>query len=120
MTKRVLKRREYSRLKGTELEEVYAGLSKDSKVIVVEDEGEIVGTWALIPYYHVECFWISEKHRKLGGVAKGLFQFMFGLLRSMGVKSVWTASVDEKVDKFIIRLGAVKLPGNHFALPIGE
>ncbi len=112
---RVLKRKEFGLLG-----ELHKSFPLDSKVIVAEDENGIIGTWSLIPYWHVECFEVMEPHRRKAGVAKGLFRTMFSLLRSRGIKTVWTASLNEEVDNYLKRLNAIELPGKHFVLPIGE
>jgi hypothetical protein len=120
MLTRVLKRREYWRLIGTELEKVYKSLPKESKVLVVEQDGDIIGTWALIPYYHVECFGIKEGHRKKAGVVRGLFRKMFKLAKSLEIESVITGSTSDEMTRYLNRLHAVELPGKHFALGIQQ
>jgi hypothetical protein len=50
---RLLPREEWARLAGTELETVYPVLPQGSHVIVIEDDGRIVGCWAVYPQWHV-------------------------------------------------------------------
>lgn len=118
MNTRILKKKEYYKLVNTELEKVSKNLPKESKVIVVEHDDEVVGSWALIPYYHLECMHVRVDHRGKGKVARKLLSFMFKLVDSLGISSVITSSVDEVVEKMIIKLGGVELPGKHFALGI--
>ena len=119
LSTRILKRKEYNLL-GEEKEKLFLSFPKDSKIIVTEQDGQIVGHWALIPYWHVECFEVYESHHKKAGVARGLLRTMFGILRSMGIKTVWTASISSEVDSYLSRMKAIELPGKHFVLPVGE
>ncbi len=118
MNFRVLKRREL-KLLGEEKEKLFSTFPLDSKIVVGEDENGIAGHWVLIPYWHVECFEIYPEHKLKAGVAKGLFRTMFGILHSMRIKTVLTASVTEEVEKYLLRMKAVELPGKHFVLPTG-
>ena len=119
MTIRVLKRRDYFKL-GEDKEKLFLSFPKDSRVLVAEQDGVIVGHWALIPYWHVECFEVFKEHHKKAGVARGLLRTMFGILQSMGIKTVWTASITSEIDDYLRRLQAVELPGKHFVLPVGK
>lgn len=116
---RILKKKELWLL-GPEKEKLFSQFPRDTKIVVSEDEnGQIIGHWVLIPYWHVECFEIYPEHRLKAGVAKGLFRTMFGILHSMRVKTVLTAAITEEVEKYLLRMKAVELPGKHFVLPTG-
>jgi hypothetical protein len=115
---RILKRKDFWKL-GEEKEELFKSFPKESQVIVVEQDGIVVGHWVLIPYWHVECFEVYPEHKKKAGVAKGLFRTMFGILHSMRVKTVLTAAVTDEVEKYLKRMHATELPGKHFVLPTG-
>ena len=120
MNFRLLKRRELWLL-GHEKEKLFSTFPKESQIVIAENEdGSVIGHWALIPYWHLECFEIREDHRKKAGVAKGLIRFAFGVLRSKGVKAALTAAITEEVEKYLLRLKAIQLPGKHFVLPIGQ
>lgn len=119
MSTRILKRREFDKL-GAEKKSLFDSFPKDSRVIVAEEDGKIVGHWAAIPYWHVECFEVYDGHKQKAGVAKGLLRTMFNLMKSMGIKTVLTASISEEVDKYLARLHATELPGKHFVMPIGD
>jgi hypothetical protein len=61
MTRRILPAAEWSRLVGTELENVWPHLDPDrSVVIVVEDEGQIIGCWSAFDVLHAEGIWIAD------------------------------------------------------------
>ncbi len=76
VTTRILPREDYGRLAGTELEAVREQLPESASVVVVEDDGEIVGCWALMPVLHAEGVWIAERERKRGRVALRLLRAM--------------------------------------------
>jgi hypothetical protein len=121
VTTRILPRDEWTKLAGTDLEPVYAHLPDDTQIVVVEnDEGLIIGHWAVIRYVHVECVWIDEAHRKGGSVARRLLTQMRKAARAWGAKAVWTASMDPEVSQLLVKLRAQPLPGDHYVFPIGE
>lgn len=119
LTSRVLPAAEWGRLAGTEVESIVPGLTPEhTAVLVVEQDGEIVGTWVLLRMAHVECFWVAPAHRGKAGVAARLLRSMRGLLGEWGVRAPITGSVSPDVTSMIERLGGIRLPGEHFALPL--
>lgn len=117
MLARVLKKKEYWRLAGFDISKVADSLPKDSKIVVVEKDGEVIGTWSLVPYYHLECMEVKEGPRGKGKVARRLLRYMFGLLKSLEIPAAITSSVDPTVDEMIKKLGGKELPGKHFVVP---
>lgn len=122
MTSRVLPQSEWHRLVGTEVETIVPGLNPEKcAVLVVEDErGDIVGTWVALRMEHVECFWIAPRHRGKAGVAGRLLREMRNLLAAWNAPCPLTASITPEMTEMITRLGGIKLPGEHFALPMGR
>lgn len=119
-TTRILPPSEWHRLAGTEVESIVPGLVPEhTAVLVVERDGAIVGTWVLMRMAHVECFWVAPQHRGKAGVAGRLLRSMRGLLHEWGVSAPITGSVTPEVTSMIERLGGIRLPGEHFALPLG-
>lgn len=59
------------------------------KFIVVEKDGEIIGYWGLISVIHAEPLWIHPEHRKNIGVGRALWRGVVGILRKLGVPSVF-------------------------------
>lgn len=118
MTTRLLPPDEWSRLAGTEA--AFAPLLPpgSASILVVEDDGQIVATWALVTMMHAEGLWIAPSHRGRFGVVKRLLSGMRSLARSLGCASVQTASVSNDVTDFIQRLGGSPLPGRAFILPM--
>lgn len=120
MTTRLLPPEEWHRLAGTEVETVAPELDPvDTRVIVVEDHGEIVGTWVLLRVVHAECLWIAPSHRGKASVLGRLLAGMRSLAQAWGVRSVVTASLTDEVTGMIMKRGGVPLPGQAFALPVG-
>lgn len=107
---------EYARLQGTELEPVAPYLPSDAYVLVVEQGAVIVACWALIPTHHVEGLWVHPDHRGKARVAFRLLEAMRVLTRSLGIRTVATASLSAEVDRLLQHVGAVELPGKHFAM----
>ena len=119
MTTRVLPRSEWARLAGTEVGPIAEALPPDvGQVIVVEDGGQIVATWALIPMLHAEGLWIADGYRGRVGVVRRLLRGMRELAAGFGVGTVQTAAVSTEVAAYIGRLGGSPLPGQAFLLPL--
>lgn len=120
LTTRILPREEYFRLIGTELQDVREHLPGTAAVVVVEDdEGALVGCWALVPVWHAEGVWIAESERKRGRVALRLLRAMSEVAKSAGTRAVMTAAVTDDVRVLIERLHGQPLPGTHFLMPVG-
>lgn len=119
MTSRVLPVEEWPRLRGTEAETLWPHLDPTmAQVLVVEDGGEIVGTWVLVKMVHAECVWIAPAYRGSFGVAKRLLVGMRRLALACGVKTVWTSAMSDHVRSLIGTLQGVRLPGEHYVLPL--
>jgi len=109
MTTRILPPEEWGRLEGTYLGPAQSVLQTDScTVVVVEDAGEIVGTWALLPMWHVEGF--SAKN---GAVLRALVRGMKAETDARGLGKVITGAADPLIDQFVRRVDpeAQVMPG---------
>lgn len=119
MTTRLLPESEWPRLKGTELESVWPILQgENARVIVVEEGGEIVGTWAVYPMIHCEGVWIDEKHRGKAGVARRLIHAMKEEVTKFGARGMITAAINDEVAQMINTLGGVEIPGRAFVVSV--
>lgn len=106
LSTRLLPRGDWDRLAGTELEPAVEMLrSIESDVLVVEDDGAIVGCWALCPVWHVEGVWIREDHRGHCGVARRLWRGMRDALASKGARSALTGAGSEAVARMLTKRG---------------
>lgn len=91
MTTRILPREDYGRLVGTLLECAISSLPVDSQVVVVEDNGAIVGCAALYPVWHLDGVWVAPAYRKKTTVARRLVRVIRGWLHV--VPEVWAMAV---------------------------
>lgn len=119
MQERELPPAEWHRLNGTEAEKLWPFVNpENTRVIVVEDEGRIVGVWAMLRTVHAECLWAAPSHRGSLGVAKRLFRGMREVAAEWGVDRVITGSVDPQVTGLIERFGGKPMPCESFVLPV--
>lgn len=119
MITRILPQEEWPRLDGTEAETLWPNLNPiTSRVIVVEDEGQIVATWVMLSMVHAECLWIAPEKRGSFGVTRRLLSGMKEAAADFGALAVLTASISEHVSGLIKRLGGQRLPGETFVLPM--
>ncbi len=117
MITRVLPKEEWPRLRGTEAETVWPFLDAErASVIVVEDEGLIVGCHILMYVLHAECLWIAPEHRGRSSVARRLWSGVQRAVMSTGAKSIMTAACDDRVRGLLSHVGATKLPGDHYVI----
>jgi isopentenyldiphosphate isomerase len=115
----VLPPEEWPRLAGTEAEMLWPYFNPDNtRVIVVEDDGVIVGTWTLLTVIHAECLWIAPSHRGIFGVTKRLLAMMRRITEEWKASAVWTGSLSPHVTDLIKRLGGVPAPFESFILPV--
>lgn len=120
MTPRMLDRSEWAtKLVGTELEGAVKYLPPHAYVLVIEDDGVIVGCWAALQIWHVEGLWIHPAHRMVGTVGRRLLIAMLRLLDTVCARRVMTAALSPEIRELILKFGGEQLPGEHFVLPIG-
>lgn len=115
MTKRLLPPAEWDRLNGTELEAAWRYFDPHTtQVLVVEEDGQIVGCWAGVLVFHAEGVYVAPAHRGRIAVARHLLTGMRALAAEAGFRSIVTASVSPDVDQLLTTLGADLLPGRHY------
>jgi hypothetical protein len=122
VTARVLPPSEYDRLPPE------AGLERGlalvdpalQRVIVVEDGGAIIGTWAVLLVPHLEGVWIHPDYRKRPGVVRRLLQHTFAVARVWGAWA-WTGATQPDVRALLVdHLKARVVPGESFIVPMGK
>ncbi len=117
MTCRMLPVDEWPKLAHTEAAEVYPHLQPErTSIIVVEEAGEIVGSWILMNVLHAECLWIAPAHRGKSAVARRLWTAMQREARAQGVAVVATAALSDDVRHLLDHVGAEPLPGDHYTM----
>lgn len=118
MTTRILPQDEWPKLMGTEAEAVWPHLDPmKSHVMVVEEHGEIIACHVLMQVLHAECLWVSERHRT-PTVSRALWNSVQTQARKLGAKSLATAANDERVKRLLAYVGATKLEGEHYVIPM--
>jgi hypothetical protein len=90
-----------------------------SAVAVVEIDGEIVATWAVMSVIHLEGCWIAPEHRRHPAVVKALVTAMFNLLRERAIPQVVTITQTPEVGALAAKLGGQKIPGDLWILTVG-
>lgn len=119
MTTRILPIDEWPKLSGTEAGLITHALDPErSHVLVVEQNEEIVGCWVLMNVLHAECLWIAPAHRGHTSVARRLWAFMQHTAQTLGVPVVATAALTDDVRELLDHVGAVKVPGDHYAMKV--
>lgn len=121
MTSRILDPSDWHRLVGTEVEHVWPLLNPEqTQILVIEDEGEIVGTLTLVSIWHAECLWIHPDYRKGCGVMRRLIDGMWNTAHRLGAKRLWSGSLSDATTNILHRLGAHEIPGRSFSFPVKE
>lgn len=119
MSWRFLPPEEWPRLKGTEAETLWPVLSPESaRVIVVEEDGEIVATWTAMRVVHMECIWVKPSHRGRLGVVRGLLAGLRHVAAEWDLRGVVTSSLNAMVSDLIRRFGGSPLPGEMYVMPV--
>jgi N-acetylglutamate synthase-like GNAT family acetyltransferase len=109
---------EWPRLAGTEAETVWPTLDPTASIVVVERGGAIVGCHILMRVWHVECLWIAPGSRGKGSVARRLWRAVQQTARTLGAGAVWTTAIDDRVRGLLAHVGATKLEGDHYIVPV--
>lgn len=121
MTRRILPRDEYGRLVGTYMEPVMHDMPPDADVIVVEDEnGAIIACSSIFRRDHVEFTWIAKEHRSSPGVFWQLLHGIKVTAKRRGSQRIVTASEDDRLTEFLLRMHAEPIAGKHFVWPMGR
>jgi hypothetical protein len=87
-------------------------------VIVVEDQGQIVGRWMAYETVILEGLAIAATHQKRPGVARQLLQAMTRELAARGVPQATTLIQDPEVAALAERHGLLRLPGQLWVLDL--
>lgn len=115
MTVRSLPADEWHRLAETEARDVWPKLDPMyAKVIVVENDGQIIASHVLVPVWHLECLWVHPDHRRRAGVLRRLWRGVVETLRGMGIPAVATAACSDDVRRLLTHVHAEPLVGDHF------
>lgn len=121
MRTRTLPPDEWHRLSDTDIPSVLPYVSPDQfEVVVVEDNGEIVGAWAVWRVVHVEGLWIAPAHRGKGSVAKRLYHATMEAAKKWTPEWVMTMAPNPHVRSLVEHIGGVPIPGETFVFSVKE
>jgi len=114
MTRRMLTAGEFGQLIGTPFADELPQLAAiadpaATRVLVVEDGGEIVAHWGVFRMPHLEGAWVRPDHRARGAAFRHLLGGMRALLLSQGTPTVYTGADTPDVADMLTRLGAAPL-----------
>lgn len=114
MTSRILPPEEWPRLDDTLLASVWRTMRPEcSEVIVVEQDGVIVASVALLLTLHAECLSVTGGP----GVARALWTALRARVRATGAEAVWGAAVEAPMQRLLMR-HAEPIPGEHFLVRV--
>ncbi len=119
MTSRILPPAEYAKLASTELGALWSQLPPHTRVVVVEDQDQIVGCHVLVTVVHAECLWIHPDHRGRASVARRLWTAVKHELREhFHATGFATAAMSAEVRHLLQHVQADPIPGAHFMVRI--
>lgn len=119
MTTRVLDVDEYDLLIGTEADAILPLLTDDSRVVVVEHQGQVVGCHVLQRCLHAECLWIHPDHRGKASVARRLWAGVQREVREhFGARAFLTAAVSDDVRHLLEHVGATRVEADQYVVPV--
>lgn len=119
---RILPTNEWPRLAGSDVGEALPyHRPEDVQIVVVEDEGTIVGTWAVLRVVQLEGVWIEPSYRKHGAVAKRLMDRALAEARALAPAFAFTGSQTPEVAALLEKhLGAKRLPMDPYVIPLRD
>ncbi len=121
LTSRVLPFEEWSKLAGTELADLATHPTRfQAHVLVVEAGDAIIGTWMVLPVWHVEGLWVHPDYRGKASVGRRLWTGMRRLVTALGGQAAMTAAIDPTVEAMLQTAHAQPLPGRAYLLPFGK
>lgn len=81
-----------------------------SKVMVAENDGNIIAYWFAVQVIHVEPVWVSEEARDGGITATKLLKGLVEELHSCDIHDVYVFSDRDEISQYLGRLGFHSLP----------
>ena len=107
---RILPMAEYHRLVGTQLDTVVPILPPEGKVLVVEEQGQILACCAVYPLWHIEGLDVQPQTRRSGLQLLALIRRV-----TASLPGVVAWAQNPRVEPLLEKLGAQWLVGKHYA-----
>jgi len=101
---------EYDRLVGTQLATVVPILPPEGRVLVVEEQGQIVACCAVYPLWHIEGLDVKPATRRSGLQLLALIRRV-----TASLPGVVAWAENPRVEPLLEKLGAQWLVGKHYA-----
>lgn len=118
MTTRILDATEWARVP-TDLQAVLPHVvPSDAQVLVVEDEGRIVASWAVLRVVHLEGLWIDPAYRGRVSVARQLYTATVEAARRWTSGWAMTGADSDAVRGLLETAGAQRLTMDTYVLPL--
>lgn len=120
MNTRTLPPAEWSRLTGDGWRAMLPHVRPDDvEIVVVEDDGRIVASWAVMRVVHLEGLWIDPDYRGRVGVARRLFVATLAAARRWTSGWAMTGAASDDVRAMLTKVGALPVPMDSYVMPIG-
>jgi len=123
VTGRVLPEAEWDRLTDPDTVAVLQtlkGHAAHTTIVVVEKDGDIVGSAVLLDVSYLEGTNIAPQYRRSRDVVLTLVKTIKAAVRAKGRGRMTTMAIDPKVVKLCEALGGERLPGAQFVIPADE
>lgn len=92
----------------------------DTEVIVVERDGEIVASMAVMRMTHFEAAWVHPSVKGNAGVVRRLLNASFDSARRFPERFAVAMCNERAVSDLLVRLGGSRMPVDSYAVPVGE
>ena len=122
-TTRALPPDEWFKLEGTLLGQAWPSFDPEADIVlVVEEDGVIVGCTSFLPRWHMEGTWIYPGHRNTVKVGRPLLSAMYAMAQQLKAKELIMVSVDPDVSAMCQRLGSssMLMHGDHYSIGLGH
>jgi len=123
MRQRLLPREEWHRLPEQALRDVAQDLPQGTNIIVIEVDGEIIANWMLMPTWRLEGMYCAPEYRRHAGVARRMLVSMRQLMNVLGVRTVFTTTIEPVMDQYVrryFRNRFTEMPGITYVLRVGD
>lgn len=121
LRERLLPPSEWPRLVGTLLDPAWRTFSQSDKVIVVEDDGQIVACTSLSQHWHLEGMWVHPSYRQRVSVGRRLIRTLRALFGALRIGEVVMMATNPRSAAMCRKMGeALELPGEHFAVIVEQ
>lgn len=114
LSTRLLPPEEWSRLADCGLGDLWASLPPaTTRIVVVEEDGEIVGHVTGVLMLHAEGAWIAPRHRKRVAVWRRLIEGFWRLADGWGCRAAWASAASDEMRHVLARLHGAPVTGDH-------